>query len=215
MDNLGISDRNSFSSHSPQKKAIFMTATPASLVCRRTENVHIMHQEVGMTFRSMVLTGLAILITTSFPPSGFAADRDAKAVSQKSPAQAIADFGVSDIEVQSVKPLDTGKFDAKVRKAAAKGEKWTRDAVLVALELVGAGLKGNMKVIDVRTPPEKRDAAAITVTESGYPDDAIGGERWRLWLVKGSHGAWTVQRALWAQLCARPGRTFYSAEKCP
>jgi hypothetical protein len=168
-----------------------------------------------MTFRSMMLAGLAMLITVTLPLSVLAANKDSKAVSQKSSAQTIADFGVSDIEVQSVKTLDTDKLNAKIRKAAGKGEKWTKDAVLVALEFVGAGLKGHTKVIDVRTPPEERDSATITVTESGYQDDAIGGERWRLWLVKGAHGAWTIQRALWAQLCSRPGRRFYSAEKCP
>ncbi len=168
-----------------------------------------------MIFRSLMLAGLAMLITVSCPLSAFAAEKDTRVVSLKSPAQAIADFGVSDIEVQSVKPLDAGKLNARVRRAARKGEKWTRDAVLVALEFVGAGFKGNTKVIDIRTPPEQPDIATITVTESGYLDDAIGGERWRLWLVKDSHGTWTIQRALWAQLCARPGRTFYSAEKCP
>jgi len=114
-----------------------------------------------------------------------------------------------------VKTLDTEKLNARVKKAAGKGGKWTRDAVLVALEFVGAGLKGNTKIIDVRTPPEEGHTATITVTESGYPDDAVSGARWRLWLVKGAHGTWTMQRALWAQLCSRPGHTFYSAEKCP
>jgi hypothetical protein len=168
-----------------------------------------------MTFRSMLLAGLALLITVSVPLSASAAGKDAKAASQQSSAQAIADFGVPDIEVQSVKTLATDKLNAKVRKAAPKGEKWSKDAVLVALEFVGAGLKGNTKVIDVRTPPEERNTATITVTESGYPDDAINGERWRLWLVKGGNGVWTIQRALWAQLCSRPGSRFYSAERCP
>ena len=168
-----------------------------------------------MTFRSMMLAGLAILLTVSVSLSGFAADKDNKTVSQKGPGQAITDFGVTDIEVQSVQALDTNRLNAKVKKAAPNGEKWTRDAVLVALAFVGAGLKGNTKVIDVRTPPEERDTATITVTESGYLDDAVSGERWRLWLAKGADGTWTIQRALWAQLCSRPGSRFYSAEKCP
>ena len=172
-------------------------------------------QEVGMTFRLIVLAGLAMLIAVSFPLSVFSAGNDPKEFPQISPAQALADFGVSDIEVQSVKTLDTNKLNAEVRKAASKGENWTKDAVLVALEFVGAGLKGHTKVIDVRTPPEQRDTATITVTESGYLDDAINGERWRLWLIKGSDNTWIIQRALWAQLCDRPGRKFYSAEKCP
>jgi hypothetical protein len=125
------------------------------------------------------------------------------------------DFGVSDIEVQSVKTLDPGKLNAEVRKAAGKGEDWTKNAVLVALKFTGAGLKGHTKTIEARTPPEERDTATITVSESGYLDDAISGERWRLWLKKDANGSWTIQRALWAQLCDRPGRRFYSAEKCP
>ena len=117
--------------------------------------------------------------------------------------------------MQSVKTLDTNKLNAEVRKAASKGKNWTKDVVLVALKFAGSGLKGHTKIIEVRTPPEQRDAATITVTESGYLDDAISGERWRLWLEKGANGTWTIQRALWAQLCDRPGRRFYSAEKCP
>jgi hypothetical protein len=125
------------------------------------------------------------------------------------------DFGVTGIEVQSVKTLDTKKLNAEVRKAAGKGETWTREPVLVVLKFVGAGLKGNRKIIDVSTPPENQESATITVTESGYLDDAIGGERWRLWLQKSPEGIWTIQRALWAQLCNRPGHRFYSAERCP
>jgi hypothetical protein len=134
---------------------------------------------------------------------------------QTSPNQEYADFGVYDIKVQSVKTLDPGKLNAEVSQAAGKGETWTKDAVLVALKFAGGGLKGHTKSIEVRTPPEQRDAAIITVSESGYLDDAISGERWRLWLKKGANGTWTIRRALWAQLCDRPGHRFYSAEKCP
>ena len=168
-----------------------------------------------MTFRSILLAGLAMLIAGSFPLSVFSAGKAQNESPQTSPAQPLADFGVYGIEVQSVKTLDTNKLNAELRKAASKGENWTKDAVLVALKFVGAGLKGHTKIIDIRTPPEQRDTATVTVTESGYLDDAINGERWRLWLVKGSDSTWTIQRALWARLCDRPGRRFYSAEKCP
>jgi hypothetical protein len=168
-----------------------------------------------VTFRSILLAGLAMFIAVSSPLCVFSADKDAKAVPQTSGAQVTADFGVSDIEVRSVKTLDTSKQNAKVREAASKGENWTKDAVLVALKFAGSGLKGHTKIIEVRTPTEQRDAATITVSESGYLDDAISGERLRLWLQKGANGTWTIQRALWAQLCSRPDRRFYSAEKCP
>lgn len=134
---------------------------------------------------------------------------------EKSSTQDRKDFGVSDIEVQSVKTLNTKKLNASVSEAAGQGETWTNDAVLVALKFVGAGLKGHTKIIDVRIPPENQDTVTITITESGYLDDAISGERWRLWLQKNANGTWTIQRALWAQLCNRPGRRFYSGEKCP
>ncbi len=168
-----------------------------------------------MTFRLILLAGAAMLLSASFPLSGFSAGKAPKVSPQASPAQAITDFGVSGIEVESVKTLDTNKLNAEVRKAASKGENWTKEAVWVALKFVGAGLKGHTKIIDVRTQPEQRDTVTVTVIESGYLDDAINGERWRLWLVKGSDNLWTIQRALWAQLCDRPERRFYSAEKCP
>ncbi|MBW1990805.1 MAG: hypothetical protein JRI59_01485, partial [Deltaproteobacteria bacterium] len=111
--------------------------------------------------------------------------------------------------------LDVGRLNAAVRQAAGKGEDWVRDAVLVALRFTGTGLKGHTKIIRVHTPPERRDAAVITVSESGYLDDATGGERWRLWLKKAPDGTWIIRRALWAWLCERPGHRFYSAEPCP
>ena len=168
-----------------------------------------------MAFRSLWLVGLAMLMAVSLPLSVFSADKAEKSSSQASSSQELEDFGVSGIEVRSVKTLDTGKLNAEASRAAGKGEAWPQDAVLVALKFAGAGLKGHTKLIEVRTPAEQRDAASITVTESGYLDDAISGERWRLWLKKGADGVWTIQRALWAQLCSRPGQRFYSAEKCP
>jgi predicted small integral membrane protein len=133
----------------------------------------------------------------------------------KSTARDRKDFGVSGIEVQSVKTLNPKQLNASVRKAAGKGEPWTKKAVLVALKFIGAGQKERTKVIDVRTSPENPDTAVITVATSGYLDDAISGERWRLWLEKNAHGTWTIHRALWAQLCSRPGHKFYSAVNCP
>jgi hypothetical protein len=127
-----------------------------------------------------------------------------------------ADFGVSSgIEVQSIKSLDPSAFNEKISQAYRKGEAWPKEMILVALKLVGEGLKGNTKNIEVSTPPEVQDAATITITESGYLDDAVAGERWRLWMTKKADGPWVINRVLWAQLCSRPSRTFYSAEICP
>jgi hypothetical protein len=72
-----------------------------------------------------------------------------------SPAQDLADFGVSDIEVRSVKALGTATINAEVSRAAGKGEQWPHEAVLVALKLVGADLKGSSKIIAVQTPAGK------------------------------------------------------------
>jgi hypothetical protein len=135
--------------------------------------------------------------------------------STPAPAADIGDFGVTDIEVRSVKSLNVDKDNQEIAAASKSGKAWPQQAVLVALKFTGEGLRGHTKIIEVRTPAEKKDAATITVAESGYLDDAIGGERWRLWLQKSANGVWTIQRALWAQLCNRPGHKFYAAEKCP
>jgi hypothetical protein len=127
-----------------------------------------------------------------------------------------ADFAApAGVEVKSVKAIDPRKMNDAISQAYRKGEAWLNEAVLVALRLVGAGLKGNKKSIEVRTPPESQDTCTITVTESGYMDDAISGERWRLRLTKNADGAWVIRRVLWAQLCSRPGQRFYSSERCP
>jgi hypothetical protein len=172
-------------------------------------------KETGMLFRRILLVALAMLMAGAFPPPAHAAGKAGKSTLEKSSDEDRRDFGVADIEVQSVKTLDTKKLNAAVSKAAGKGEAWTREAVLVALKFAGPGLKGSTKIIDVRTPPESQDTATITISESGYLDDAVGGERWRFWLHKNPNGTWAIQRALWAQLCNRPGHRFYSAERCP
>ncbi len=131
-------------------------------------------------------------------------------------AQDRADFGVLEgIETHSVKSLNPSKVNDEISQAFSKGEIWPKEVILVALTFVGAGLKGNTKIIEVRTPPETQETATITITESGYLDDAIAGERWRLWLTKKVDETWIINRVLWAQLCSRPGRKFYSAVKCP
>lgn len=133
-----------------------------------------------------------------------------------SSAQDLSAFGILEgIEVQSVQTLDPNKLNAEISQAFSKGEIWPKESVLVALKFVGEGLKGNSKIIDALTPPETQETATITITESGYLDDAIRGERWRLWLAKKADGTWIINRVLWAQLCDRPGRRFYSAERCP
>jgi|GEM_PF-6953763 len=130
-------------------------------------------------------------------------------------AEAIKAFGVTDLEVQSVQALDHQKFNSRIEEAAARGEKWPQEAILVALQFVGAQIRGHTKIVAVRTPPESQSTAEITVTETGYPDDAVAGSRWRLWLTRELTGIWKLQRVLWAQLCSRPGRQFYSASPCP
>ena len=138
-----------------------------------------------------------------------------KAASLSSLARNIEDFNVADVEVRSVKSLNVEKLNQKIREARQKGNTWPNQAVLVALKCTSEGLKGNTKTIDVRTPPEQRNEAVVTVTESGYLDDAISGERWKVWLAKEPKGTWTVKRVLWAQLCDRPTHRYYSAEPCP
>jgi hypothetical protein len=167
--------------------------------------------------RLVLIFGITLLSFTLIFTYG---QRAEAAKAKKSPpnqnsSQEHEDFGVSGIEVRSVKSLDTKKLNAEISEAASKGETWTKEALLVVLELTGTKLKGHTKTIEVRTPPEQRDAATVTVTDSGYPDDAVGGERWRLWLEKSSAGIWIIERGLWAQLCTRPGHRFYSAEQCP
>jgi hypothetical protein len=132
------------------------------------------------------------------------------------PTPDLADFAApAGIEVKSVKVIDPRKMNDEISQANRKGEAWSKEAVLVALRFVGPGLKGNAKTIEVTTPQESQETATIFITESGYLDDAIAGERWRLWMAKNADGAWVIRRVLWAQLCSRSGQRFYSSERCP
>ena len=87
-----------------------------------------------------------------------------------------SDFGIiAGIEVQSVKSLDSSPLNKEISQAHRRGEAWSKEAILVALKLVGAGLKGNAKTIEVITPQESQETATISITDSGYLDDAIRG----------------------------------------
>ncbi|MGQ9920887.1 MAG: hypothetical protein ACUVRZ_06105 [Desulfobacca sp.] len=149
---------------------------------------------------------LVLLLLTGLPATASAVDQT---------TQDMRDFGVSEVAGHSVKRLTTADFNGRIHQAAKQGEVWVKEPLYIALRFVGPELRGHTKIVEVKTPPEGRDTATITVTETGYPDDAVAGARWRLWLAKDTKGNWLIQRALWAQLCARPGQTFYRAAPCP
>lgn len=167
--------------------------------------------------RLLLISGITLLSVVVILASGHQGEA---AKAEKSPPQSSSsldyqDFGVSGIEVRSVKSLDTGKLNVEISQAAAKGEAWTKEAVLVALKVTGTDLQGHTKIMEVKTPPEQRDTATITVTASGYPDDAVGGERWRCGWQRARTASGPYSRRFGPGCAADPVRGFIPRKDAP
>ena len=136
------------------------------------------------------------------------------------PTEAMAAFGATDHDVRSVSELDVDELNARIAAGVAAGACWTEEAMLIALHFAGEAVQSMKKTVTVDCPGERYEqpdqgVIVVTVTELGFLDDAIGGERRRTWLARNDDGLWTVQRALRAQLCRRLDQVYWSGGACP
>lgn len=127
----------------------------------------------------------------------------------------------TDINIRSVKEIAIEPANAVLLEAQERNEEWTNSLVQIALRLSGATLSGTRQSVSVKIePPEwekgrKFDWARITISDEGWLDDSVSGERYMVWLATDSDGRLKVRRILWAHLCDRPHWKFYSSEPCP
>lgn len=114
-------------------------------------------------------------------------------------------------------PLPVDEFNGEVEEAAARGERWPRLAILVALAFVGEDIQCRLRTIEVRSQPEDFAAADITITDDGYLDDSVRGCRWVLRLERTADGPWRLVGARRAFRCWRgraDGTTGWSSAPC-
>ena len=71
------------------------------------------------------------------------------------------------------------------------------------------------RTIDVATVPARPDRRLVTVEATGYRDDSLAGERWRV-LVERAGDGWRVVRTDRQNLCARGTvAQRWTTEPCP
>ena len=126
--------------------------------------------------------------------------------------------GLLDLPVLSSLPVDVAPMNARVRAAAAAGESWVREPLLVAVECLrtGDGIRGRVAALvksdDYAEMPSR---STVTVLQEGLLDDSVIAFRDELRLVRAANDVWEVESASRAFRCwrGRNGRSF-SAEPC-
>ena len=82
-------------------------------------------------------------------------------------------------------------------------------------------MMGNRKEIEISVTPReinsdtKIKSETITITNLGFTDDSVGGDRYRIHIIRNKEDIWQLSYVIWAKLCSRVERTFYSANPCP
>lgn len=127
----------------------------------------------------------------------------------------------TDVNIKSVRAMETDSFNVILRAAQERGEPWTDSFILTALRFTGSHLYGSRQSVNVQIEPSEWEEgrplrfARVTIEDKGWLDDSVYGERYVVWLTKNEAGRLEVRRALWAELCSRMYWKFYSADLCP
>jgi hypothetical protein len=110
--------------------------------------------------------------------------------------------------------MNTGEFNRKVRLAARKGEFWVKMPTIVAVNFVGKFSETKTRTVEMTAPTaEETNQLTVIITDEGYLDDSVRGERYRLRLRADPAGIWYVLKAEKAQSCYR-GHKDFSAAPC-
>lgn len=103
--------------------------------------------------------------------------------------------------------LDPQAFNKRV--SAARGNPWTEHPVSVALMFIRDSTGGTDRWlsysglrVELISPAERFNQATLTITQSGYMDDAIAGERFQfdmeregeLWKIRRASKKWSCYR---------------------
>ena len=140
---------------------------------------------------------------------------------QTSDSELIKLFGEEEIFVESVVVLNIDTFNTKIVESFSSKEEWTKEPLFIALKYCGIKMMGNRKEIEISVTPReinsdtKIKSETITITNLGFTDDSVGGDRYRIHIIRNKEDIWQLSYVIWAKLCSRVERTFYSANPCP
>jgi hypothetical protein len=112
--------------------------------------------------------------------------------------------------------LDPASFNQKIEKAAAADEMWVKMPTRVVAELIGKFDQLRTRKIEMESElADATDALTVTVTDDGYADDSVRGEKFKFELKVNEQGVWKVVSAEKTRRCwPDHGHQDYSPAPC-
>ncbi|MCB1025616.1 MAG: hypothetical protein KDB79_14560 [Acidobacteria bacterium] len=114
------------------------------------------------------------------------------------------------------KTLDVKDFNKKIAEAAAANQAWVKAPFQVIANIIEPFSEmSSRKVEMVSEYADVTDSLTVTVTDDGYADDSVRGEKFIYQLKLEDSGIWKVVSAKKAQVCWKNrGHQDYSAAPC-
>ncbi len=118
--------------------------------------------------------------------------------------------------VESSTVIDVTEFNAFAEDAAAAGEKWVRNPVMVVMEYLRHPNAPMTEITRVDPPGESMPSTTITVIQDGFHDDSVRGTWHEFLLERRTDGSWRIDEARSAYRCYRGHqKDEFGARLCP
>ncbi len=112
--------------------------------------------------------------------------------------------------------VDYGSHNSTIDKAVAAKEDWVKTPMQIVARLLGEFSDMRSRTIEMTAPTaDGADSLIVTVTDDGYLDDSVRGEKFKYELKANEQGVWRFTSAAKAWRC-QPGRGHqdFSTTKC-
>ncbi|MCM3874458.1 MAG: hypothetical protein ND895_27520 [Pyrinomonadaceae bacterium] len=119
-------------------------------------------------------------------------------------------------KTQMLVAVEFGAHNEQIDKAALAGEAWVKEPAQIIARTFGGFSEMRSKTIEFKAPTaDEADSLSVTITNDGYLDDSVRGEKYSLELKMNEQGVWKFVTAAKAWRC-QPGRgnQDYSTIKC-
>ncbi|MCM3903247.1 MAG: hypothetical protein ND866_16185 [Pyrinomonadaceae bacterium] len=119
-------------------------------------------------------------------------------------------------KTQMLVAVEFGAHNEQIDKAAVAGEAWVKEPAQIIARTFGGFSEMRSKTVEFAAPTaDEAESLSITITNDGYLDDSVRGEKYSLELKMNEQGVWKFVAAAKAWRC-QPGRgnQDYSTIKC-
>lgn len=131
----------------------------------------------------------------------------------------IADFDPSaydETEKGAFQKVDVGGFNLEIEKAATAGEAWVKMPTQVVARMLREFSEFRSRTIEMTAPnSETTESMIVIVTDDGFLDDSVRGDRHKFELSINEHGVWKFVAAGKSCRCWKGrGHQDFSIAKC-